>query len=715
MPQTGPGRRMCVPRKLGFRRDLANRARGPTLVQSLSWYRNRLLSMQPGEIAWRVSNLVRDKVDRALLGRRQKTLAVSATAQGQSSAPSHSRLPLISLPDNAPKSEDAWRAALIAEADEIVRHHIRLIGRRRVDVGTPIRWNHEHNKDAPTPTTYAGDIDYRDYDETGDCKWVWELNRHHHLVVLGRAYRLTENDAYAREVVAQMLVWIDACEFGTGMNWRSPLELSIRLINWAYALELILPAGVLNDGDRRRIETSIYQHCWDVSRKYSRYSSANNHLIGEAAGVYVAACRFPHLPNAAAWRDEARRILIEEIQNQVDDDGVHRELATGYHLFVLQFFLVSFVVGERSGDSFPQEYQKRLASMCEFLAALTNAGRMPQFCDCDDGYVLDLGGQRGDPIPWLRAAECLGEEFSLASAGADMHPASREADAETAFWLLGVSGSIESRTKATGNRQRGALESRCFADAGIYLLQSGSMANGDAVSATVDVGPLGFKSIAAHGHADALSVTLRAFGVEFLIDPGTYDYFTYPEWRDYFRSTRAHNTLEIDGLDQSEMLGKFLWGRRAEARCIAWRPGDEGATLVAEHDGYTRLDDPVTHRRTVELDALQRVLQIEDELQSAAPHQAALHFHIAPECRVEQIDDSRIRATRDEGAIELLLPAMSVITMVYGATAPILGWCSRAYHERQPITTVRAGFRVEGKLCVKTTVQICANAIRTHE
>lgn len=682
---------------------------GATHVQSLGWYRNRLLSMQPGEIAWRVSNLVRDKVDRALLARRQKTLAaLPTTAQQPTSIERNNSTYSSLIPQMGaqPPYAATWQERVVAEADDILRHRIRLLGSRLVDVGTPIRWNHEHSKNAPTPTIYAGDIDYRDYDETGDCKWVWELNRHHHLVVLGRAYRLSGDAKYAREVVSQILSWMDACEFGTGMNWRSPLELSIRLINWTYALEMIEPAGVVNDDARNRIEAGIYQHLWDISRKYSRFSSANNHLIGEAAGVYVAACRYAHLPNAMAWRDEARRILAEEIVNQIDADGVHKELATGYHLFVLQFFIIAYVAGTHSGDAFSAEFEFRLLAMCDFLAALSAAGPMPLFNDCDDGYVLDLGGERGNPSPWIHVGDVLRRGVCpprLEGAGPPLQSGriADDRDREAAYWLVGEPSS--DRTHAEPR----SLESMRFEEAGIYLLQTGNAGSADAISATVDVGPLGFKSIAAHGHADALSITLRAFGVEFLIDPGTYDYFTHAEWRDYFRTTRAHNTIEIDGQDQSEMLGKFLWGRRANASCIDWHSDANVTRLAAEHDGYARLADPVIHRRTVELDASASQLRIDDELRGAASHNGALHFHFAPECRVERIGDQTILATRNEGVVELSLPDNTNVTLIRGETSPILGWCSRAYHEKQPVTTVRATFDFDRSACLKSTVHIC--------
>ena len=111
-------------------------------------------------------------------------------------------------------------------------------------------------------------------------------------------------------------------------------------------------------------------------------------------------------------------------------------------------------------------------------------------------------------------------------------------------------------------------------------------------------GRLGYLSIAAHGHADALSFTLSAGGEELLIDPGTFAYHTQKQWRDYFRGTSAHNTVRIDGQDQSVGAGNFLWLAHAPvARARIQCSTPQFDRLVAEHDGYRRLADPVTHRR----------------------------------------------------------------------------------------------------------------------
>ena len=119
----------------------------------------------------------------------------------------------------------------------------------------------------------------------------------------------------------------------------------------------------------------------------------------------------------------------------------------------------------------------------------------------------------------------------------------------------------------------------------------------------VDAGPLGYLSIAAHGHADALSFVLNIGDREILVDPGTYAYHTDPGWRRYFRSTLAHNTVGIDEQDQSLQAGNFMWTDHARARCIEFEAGNAMQRFVGEHYGYERLEDPVVHRREILFDS----------------------------------------------------------------------------------------------------------------
>lgn len=695
-------------------------------MQSLNWYWGRLRTMSVAEVAWRLQGRLRDVTDRVRPVFLRRGLSRAAQARIASTA----------LPDASAWPECVWDAgprgtiserhaqsdrAAVEEAERVLAGRIRLLGDQEIDVGQRIDWNREYRAGIRAPMGFAPAIDYRDYRVTGDCKWVWELNRHHHLVVLGRAFRATGDARYSAAVVARMLDWIEQCPFGRGMNWRSGLELAIRLINWVWALALIRPSGAVDAAAWRRIAPTVWLHLWEIARKYSRHSSANNHLIGEAAGVYIGASYFDPFPRASEWRRAARRILIREIAHQTHEDGGNREQAFGYHQFVAQFLLLAGLCGEARGDGFGEGYWRRLDGMFDFSAALLASGRdAPMYGDADDGYVLDLGG-RGDARAWLAAAARVRnrpdwEEVAGLWSGSDGSRAAGSRFLPTcgpALWLV-----RSDERQGTGSRHLpgslqspnaegvGCLGSRAFPDSGFYLLQYGRPGSPDAVSVTFDCGPLGFQSIAAHGHADALAITLRAGGLDILVDPGTYDYFTHPQWRTYFRSTRAHNTVGIDGKDQSEMRGPFMWGAHAQAWCENWDASENGGSVTGAHDGYGGLADSVLHRRQVTLDGPGGEIVVEDELAFTGTHSVELFFHFSEHCTVRDLGEGRYEAATAAGNVELILDGRLAGELTRGCVAPFSGWLSRAYHCKVPTFCLTGRCLVTGGIRLTTRILV---------
>jgi len=527
---------------------------------------------------------------------------------------------------------------------------------------------------------------------------VWEANRHQHLVVLGRAYRATGDERYARAIAEQLESWLDACPFGRGMNWRSPLELGIRLINWVWALDLVRETGVPAGPLRSRVLESVHQHAWEIARRYSGGSSANNHLVGEAAGVFVATAYFAGLDPGGRLHRESREILAREILRQSHEDGGTREQAIGYQVFVLQFYLVADAAARAVGEPLPRSFEERLEKMLDFVRALAAGGdQLPAFGDADDGYVLDLGGRASDWRSWLGVGAVRFERPDFAvEAGVPC---------ETVRWLLGC-GAGERLEALRDRAGSAALVATAFPDSGYYLLQARSPGSGSGVSVVFDCGELGFGSIAAHGHADALSFTLRAFGRDVLVDPGTYDYFSYPEWRRYFRSTRAHNTVEIDGVDQSTMEGLFLWGQRAQARCLSWEPRPDGGRVTGVHDGYQRLADPVLHRRTLDLGGTPTVLTVTDEIHAQGEHDVSIAFHVAETAEVVPAGGRSFEIRVEGGVARLTLDDALRVEVLSGSLDPIGGWVSRGYHRRSPSTTVVGRVRGKGPLTLVCRVAL---------
>jgi hypothetical protein len=206
-----------------------------------------------------------------------------------------------------------------------------------------------------------------------------------------------------------------------------------------------------------------------------------------------------------------------------------------------------------------------------------------------------------------------------------------------------------------------------------------------------DGGPHGFLSIAAHAHADALSVEVRHDGVDIFADPGTYCYHGQPDWRSYFRSTLGHNTLELDGRDQSQSGGPFMWTRHARTNVLV----ANGAKWTAEHDGYSRGREPAAHRRTVQLDRDRREVTVHDEVRAPGARDCRLAFHLGPEVTVVLDGHSAVLSWHDRTA-SLELPAELTWTAHRGEENPPLGWYSTEFGRREPATTLVGTGRAGG-------------------
>ena len=333
--------------------------------------------------------------------------------------------------------------------------------------------------------------------------------------------------------------------------------------------------------------------------------------------------------------------------------------------------------------------------MFEFINKLSEGGgNLPNFGDCDDGYVLDIGSNPHSIKEWLAVGAAIFKrnDFNIF-----------DEDTEPLTWLPGLS-----KQDACISVKNKKCSSIAFSQNGCYLLQHGDLKSPERISVVFDCGTLGMGTLAAHGHADALSFTLRAFGKDILIDPGTYDYFSYPQWREYFRSTRAHNTVVVDEKDQSEMLGLFLWGRKAQSRCLSWKPSEVGGKITGEHNGYAALSDPVIHRRTLELDGIKRKLIIKDEIAANDEHNIAIYFHLAEDCEVTPAGQNHYTIKIGYERVDIKLDASLDVELYRGSTNPICGWVSRGYHQKHPASTIVGRCRCKG-----STTFVCIIDIST--
>lgn len=592
---------------------------------------------------------------------------------------------------------------LLAAADRVLAGRYSFFDLEDAELGHPPQWNRDPLTHRVAPNRPAGSIDYRDERVVGNIKYLWEANRHLHLPTLAQAYALTGEPRYGQAIRTHLESWFEECPAGRGANWTSALELGIRLINWSITWQLVGGARgrLFSDAEgaafRERWLRSIYEHARMIVNNFSRYSSANNHLIGEAAGVYVAASTWPLWPQMRAWGERCRDILEDECVRQNAPDGGNREQAFAYQTFVADFLLVSGLAARARGEDFSPVYWRRLEMMIDFLASMTDmAGRLPMVGDADDGFVVRLAAE-----PGFSAHGSLIATGALLFDRKDLAAKAGAIDGKTVT-LLGVE--CVRRLAQLKDKGRPAYRPRQqFTESGYYLLGTG-FGTPEEVRILVDAGPLGYLSTAAHGHADALSFVLTIGDREILVDPGTYAYHTEPAWRDYFRSTRAHNTVMIDGRDQSEQAGNFMWSDHARAHCLEFEPGPGRQHFVGEHDGYRRLPDPVLHRREIHFDHRARSIEVIDALVCDGAHEAVRSWHFAENCQVE-VEDRGIRVT--SGFTQVWFSpgeAPERVEIHRGGDATQGGWISRRFGHKQPATTVRWFSRIRGRTMLHTRI-----------
>ena len=657
----------------------------PAPAGGLGWKLNRLRCMTPAEIGHRVVKAAAMRAERWGLV-RCVVPAADLTRRA---------VPWI----HANVRVDA--EAYVEAAERVIAGRYDVFALQDVKLGNPPRWNRDPKTGTEAPLAFGKALDYRDASLVGDCKYLWEPNRHLHLVTLAQAYALTREIRFARTLREHLESWFDACPFRMGPNWSSSLEAGLRIVNWAFAWQLVDgPDSVLFAGEegrafRDRWLESIYRHAEFVAGHFSLHSSANNHLIGEALGLYVAAVAWPHWHRCGRWRRTARAILEREALLQNAPDGVNREQAISYQQFTFDMLLFAMLAGRANDDEFPPAYVERLGRMLEFLASIIDVGgNVPMIGDADDAHVARL-----DP-----SAGFCRYKSSLATGAVLFKRADFKAKAGTlddkTRWLLGADGEV--RFHALRETTRGLPVRRKFAEGGYYILGTDFETPAE-IRLVADVAPLGYREIAAHGHADALSFTLSVGGTEFFVDPGTFAYHTEGEWRAYFRGTSAHNTVRIDGRDQSEPGGNFMWLAKANAERLAWSSNAELDLLEGRHDGYARLADPVIHRRRIALDKRFRVIEIVDALEMRGEHEVEVFLHCAEDTVIEPGADG-LTLTRGGLSIRVAGPEGMEPEILCGSVEPIAGWISRRFDVKQPINTLVWRARLSGPQSLRTRI-----------
>jgi len=601
------------------------------------------------------------------------------------------------------------RAAAEAQEFEMAAEELLRYYRTRTGIAYYEGWqNRRHNPDYSTAKAdeicrnrLAGqdlpeNIDWQ-ADPHGDPEWRYCLHRHEYLTELGRAYWYTGNEKYTlawKRILANWisenpmpdLEWLlrmpseaSRMQFMRAGNWR-PLTLGIRIYTaFVPCFHHFLHSPHFTADFLVTVLTSMMEHARHLRLYYTRHKSyfnvSPNWGLMESNGLAHMGILFPEFKDAADWTAEAISRLEEQIRMQVLPDGMQVERASGYHLVSTFCFLQILDLAERNNVRVSDTYRRVAERMAQFVMSVMKPhGVYPMLKDGDESDVF------GD-----RASHGLWE---------DINNLNMLEDSNDLRWVLRTAARIFHRPDmlyvATHGREGDAPRQGSIGmpDAGFFVMRSGWQH--DDLYTVFTCGELGvMDQKCVHGNADALSIDVSGYGATLLIDPGRYLY--EGPWRVWFKSTKAHNTVVVDGQDSSELADEWMFRTVARSVLNCWSTTERFDYVDGRHEGYQRLQDPVTHRRRI-LFVKPHFWLVVDELTAEGQHTYDQYFHFAEGAELNREHDSAIIGSYPNGVgilVKPLSPDGLRTETSFGSTDPIQGWVSYDYAVKVPAYTVR--------------------------
>lgn len=484
-----------------------------------------------------------------------------------------------------------------AGADRIVEDAVwELAGFGELDFSFENCWRRDPLSDKVWGLEYHADVIA--YEPGGaDIRVLWELNRFGHALTLACAYDETGNEKYAETFFSHIEGWIEQNPYGRGANWHCAMEVALRAINLLAAFDVFRQSQAFTEGGAAMVLRLFDQHGrFILDNNEFSYIATSNHYLSNVVGLFWIGTCLPELEKAAEWRALGLSEMLREMDKQVLPDGADFEASTGYHKFVTEMLLYSFLLARRNGIEIGERYWTKLRQMLDYLTGIMRPdGRMPLIGDADGSQIVPIVKRDADDAGYLLAiAEAESSRLSLPLA------------------------TVQQAKACT-------LTSAAFPHAGAYIMRDGDL------YLHFNANDCGVNGRGSHAHNDALSIEVSAFGRAFIVDPGSYAYNLDRDARHRFRSTAYHSTVMVDGEEQNatERDTPFVMGNEAAPRVIKWETAADRDTVVAEHYGYKRLNEPVVHRRSVVFEKSARYWMIDDSFDGVGVHDYAAGFHFA--------------------------------------------------------------------------------------
>jgi len=486
--------------------------------------------------------------------------------------------------------------------------------------------------------------------------WRYHLHYFHYVVPL-LVWAKRSEPTTAFQCFCQLAQdWISHNRKLAGDGWH-PYTISLRLVNWLHGIESFRPQFASQAQVYPQLVQSLYGQAQFLYADLE-LDVRGNHLLENLRALIWAGVAFAN-PEAAVWLNTAMALLKVEVAEQVLADGGHFERTPTYHLVVLRDLLEIAIWLRRNRHEVFSWLDEAIRRMLDYLMViLPPDGNVPLLKDSAWDAALS-------PYDLLATGACYFDEPRYkVTDHFGLYP----------YLLFGQPGWNIYRAWAINSTDVAGDTSRLLADSGYYVLRDDAQQD----YLIFDVGKPCPDYLPAHAHADLLSYELIAAGQRVIVDSGIYEYQA-GEWRNYFRSTRAHNTVEVENQDQSEVWSSFRVARRAAPRLCYWQSDQNGGLIQASHNGYQRLATPTTHRRTMHWQKNAYWLVI-DELLGTGISNAASYIHLEPSLTLSIVDDCTWQISGTTTSLWLSCFGCSQATVVSGQHEPFKqGWYSSTF------------------------------------
>lgn len=415
-----------------------------------------------------------------------------------------------------------------------------------------------------------------DYSTTaGDIKYVWEKSRFSFLYDIIR-YDYHHDVDCAAVVFREILSWIDKNPVNAGPNYRCSQEISLRVMNWTFALYYYKNSPQLTDAVFDKIQYALYWQLDHVYRHidFSRIAVRNNHAITETLMLYLAGLLYPGMKDAQMWKARGKKWFEAEIAYQVYADGTFLQFSMNYHRVVAQLLTWAITLAHRNGERFSPVVYERAGATLKFLRTCMDdyTGWLPNYGANDGALFFRLSGAHyRDYRPQLQAlGACLGQDLQFTAAGEDAAWYGYDAVQTMTPW-------------------RPASGMHAFDVGGYYVLR--------------ETDTLTFIRCGRHkdrpSQADNLHMDVWHRGINVLADAGSYKYNTDADTLRYFMGTASHNTVMLDDYDQMQKGARFIWYNWSQSTSAAWQEDEDYYIFRGEIAAFAHVGYNILHAREI--------------------------------------------------------------------------------------------------------------------